>query len=400
MMHIVILAGGFGERLWPASSPEFPKQFMALKEGLSFFQQALERAVLLTCLTSQEADTDGGEHKQADESVIAVITRKQIVTQTVKQCNDFAQGLSSDVRRLFFEKLLVIAEPSSRHTAPPLALMSRYIQALCRNKGIKEEPILSLTGDHIIEPFDAFSANVQTALEQALQGRFVCFAIPPTEASTGFGYIKAGVCAEKDVYKIDSFKEKPDAQTAQAYLKSGSYYWNSGMFCFLPSIFMNELKLHAPDIASHFPECDFSKDGTYSQNVCMTEAPSVNKIGSIKAIENWIYMENAYQSVPSLAVDVAVAERTDKAYAVRASFEWRDVGTWENFADLFSENANTAETETSGCFVYSDIPAVLCGVRDIIVVVKNGKLFITKKGSSTLLKDPSVRDFIAHLDLK
>ncbi|WP_442726945.1 mannose-1-phosphate guanylyltransferase [Treponema sp.] len=396
-MHIVILAGGFGERLWPASSPDFPKQFMTASDGLSFFQHALKRACLLTCLPLKETDINLREKKQANDSVIAIITRKQILAQIIKQCADFAGSLTRDIRQAFFEKLLVIVEPSSRHTAPPLALVSRYIQALCKEKGITDKPILSLTADHIIEPFEAFSANVQTAVEQAQQGRFVCFAIFPADASTGFGYIKAGECIETDVYKVDSFKEKPDAETAKQYIKSGRYYWNSGMFCFLPSFFMNELNLYAPEVAKHFPECDFSKDEPYSKTDFIT-APLVNRIGRIKTIDNWTYMENAYQSVPTIAVDVALAERTDKAYAVQASFDWRDVGTWENFADLFAENENTAEVQSSGCFVYSDIPAVLCGVEDIIAVVKNGKLLITKKGSSSLLKDKTVRDFIECLD--
>ncbi|MGI5172123.1 mannose-1-phosphate guanylyltransferase [Treponema sp. OMZ 840] len=417
-MNIVILAGGFGERLWPASGSNFPKQFMRFCGGLSFFQQALRRAALLNCRdiknfqnvkSADNADIQNRKEAETGDSLIAVITRKAIFQQTVRQCADFAQTLSADMRRRFLDQLTVIAEPASRHTTAPLALACRYIQALYKQNDIKERALLSLTADHVIEPFEAFAADVQTAEKQAQSGRFVCFAISPTEASTGFGYIKTGECIETGVHTIDAFKEKPDAQTAQRYIKSGLYFWNSGMFCFLPSVFMNELNLHVPEIAKHFPECDFLQ-------------PDIRETDGIKTVQSWPYMEDAYKDVPAIAADIAIAERTDKACAVNASFDWRDIGTWESFAELFDElkysasvtdgstktahsaddtkKANFIEADSSGCFVYSDIPAVLCGVKDIIAVVKNGKLFIAKKGSSSLLKDKTVRGFIEGLDLE
>lgn len=392
MLSVVILAGGFGERLWPASKSTFPKQFMTLKSGLSFFQQSLQRAAMLTCAEKNYVQ---------DELPILVITRKSILSETIKHCTDFAASLNVDMRRSFLKKLLVIPEPASRYTTAPLALASMYVQALCRKTGIPETPILSLTSDHVIKPFTAFSEDVYRGVKQAENGRFVCFAIPPLEASTGFGYIKAGAYINSGVFKIDSFKEKPDAKTAQCYFKSGFYYWNSGMFCFLPSVFIQELKLHAPDIEQHFPE-----------NISC-EKMEVVKIKGVKTLKTWPYMENSYKNVPSLPVDVAIAERTKNAYAVKTSFDWTDVGTWENFADLFRleiENKDdvidgievnrvpVAEEKTSNCFVYSDIPAVLCDVEDLIVVVKNGKLLIVKKGSSSMLKNDLIHNFVLELD--
>ena len=390
MLSIVILAGGFGERLWPASEPTFPKQFMTLKSGLSFFQQSLQRSVLLTCTQDPCADNN---------VPILVITRASIFSQTIQQCADFAASLDIDIRRCFLKKLLVIAEPVSRHTTAPLALAAMYVQTLCRQIGIPEVPILSLTSDHVIEPFVVFSKDVYRVLKVAENGHFVCFGIPPVEASTGFGYIKEGAYIEDDVFKIDSFKEKPDAKTAQFYFESGSYYWNSGMFCFLPSVFMQELKLHAPDVALHF-----SGDISYDKM-------NIVNIQGIRALKDWAYMENAYRNVPALPVDVAIAERTTNAYALKTSFNWIDVGTWESFADLFqgdiennitkgvvSDQLSVVGVEASNCFVYSDIPAVLCGVKDIIAVVKNGKLLIVKKGFSSMLKDNTVRNFIVQLE--
>jgi mannose-1-phosphate guanylyltransferase len=159
----------------------------------------------------------------------------------------------------------------------------------------------------------------------------------------------------------------------------------------LPSFFMSELNLHAPELAKHFPE-----SGSAGK-------PEIKKINSVALVANWQYMEDAYRKVPALSVDIALAERTRKACAIQASFIWHDIGSWEDFAALFDKketDKDLLKVHTSNCFVYSDIPAVLCGVRDIIAVVKNGKLLITKKGSSTLLKDKTVRDFIARLDKK
>ncbi len=377
-VSVVILAGGFGERLWPASSRVFPKQFITPDKELSFLQQALHRACRISSGKTQSAPLP-----------ILVITRKDILDTTIKQCADFASGLEQTQRDIFLKKLIVIAEPRSCHTAPPIALACRYIQNLCKT----EASVLVLTSDHVIKPLSAFISDVKTAVRQAHEGFFVCFAVRPTKAATGFGYIEAGepliTQSNKNVYKIASFKEKPDIETAKRYIKSGRYYWNSGMFCFLPSFFMNELHLHAPEVAKHFPESGFADE------------PEIKKINSVALVANWQYMEDAYRKVPALSVDIAVAERTRKACAIQASFIWHDIGSWEDFAALFDKketDKDLLKVHTSNCFVYSDIPAVLCGVRDIIVVVKNGNLLILKKDADNLLKEKSVHNFIERLD--
>lgn len=359
--NILILAGGFGERLWPVSSKDFPKQFMALEGGLSFLQQSLERAFLL--------NPDGN---------ILIVTRIDILDTTIAQCSSYAQTLSNEQRSILENKLIVIAEPCPKHTAPPVALACRYFEA--RQKA--EKPLLVLTSDHIIAPFDSFNADVCKALEQAQNGKFVCFAISPTEAATGFGYIETDISPDDSVLCVKSFKEKPDAATAQSYLDSGNYWWNSGMFCVLPSVFMQELALYEENLANLFD---------YMQKKAL---PDIQTTGNIQHIENWSYMTDAYNKTLAISIDHAVVEKTQKACAVRATFFWQDIGTWDSFAQLFnaddcqnSGQGTRAQTDSSNCFVYSDVPIVLCGVQDIIVTVKNGKVLVMKKGSSDLIKE-------------
>ncbi len=368
-MNILILAGGFGERLWPVSSKEFPKQFMALENGLSFLQRSLERSFLLK-----------------PQGNIFIVTRQDILQTTIEQCAQYAQSLSDDNKNLLEKKLIVIAEPSQKHTAPPIALVSRYIQAMPDNG----HPLLVLTSDHIISPFESFKNDVEKAIAQANKETFVCFAIPPTEASTGFGYMQVSKTDIDSIFKIDMFKEKPDSKTAQTYLEQGNFWWNSGMFCVKPSTFIQELQLHTKEFTDAFIPL--------TQENC----PSLVETKGIKNISSWAYMEKAYENSIAISVDHAVAEKSEQVFAIKSSFDWHDIGTWDSFASHFENNnetnatvGNVAQTDCKNCFVYSDAPVVLCGVEDLLVSVKDGNVLIMKKGSSESIKE-TVRQLIIN----
>ncbi len=360
-MNILILAGGFGERLWPVSSKDFPKQFMALANGLSFMQRSLERSFMLQ-----------------PQGNIFIVTRQDILQTTVDQCAEYANTLSLDDKKCLEEKLIIIAEPCQKHTTPPIALVSRYIL-----QAQKEElPLLVLTSDHIISPFESFKSDVEKAITQANKETFVCFAIPPTEASIGFGYMQVSKTETENIFKIDLFKEKPDSKTAQEYLEQGNFWWNSGMFCVKPSTFMQELELHTKEVTNAFP--------------ALTEAdcPTPVETKGIKNISSWHYMEKAYENSIAISVDHAVAEKSEKAFAIKSSFDWHDIGTWDSFASHFENNneenatvGNVAQSDCKNCFVYSDAPVVLCGVEDLLVTVKDGNVLIMKKGKSESIKE-------------
>ncbi|HIW35903.1 MAG TPA: mannose-1-phosphate guanylyltransferase [Candidatus Treponema faecavium] len=356
---VLILAGGFGERLWPASSAACPKQFMSLQDGMSFFQAAVLRAAALGV-----------------SGRIIAVTRKDILHTAAEHCQKLIEQLPEHDGECLRQKLCVIAEPCQRHTAPPVMLALRFLE---RMQPSQPHSLFVCTSDHVIHPESAFTEAVQAAFVQADAGKFVCFGIPPVSASSEYGYIKHGGRAEHteaEAYTIDFFKEKPDARTAAEYLADGHYWWNSGMFGFGGALFENELARLSPAVYDAFPlaqECSF---------------PLVVQDCGIDTVPVWDSMEDAYLQTPAVSIDKAIAEKTDKAVAIQAPFFWDDVGSWDSFERLFSENsARTVQVESSNCFVYADVPVVLCGVDDLIVAVKNGKVLIVKKGKSALVRE-------------
>ena len=347
--NVVILAGGFGERLWPVSSKDFPKQFMALDGGLSFMQQSVQRAFLLE-----------------NSEKILIITRKDILNTAIAQCEAYAKTLKKEDSVRLLEKLMVIAEPCQKHTSPPIMFASRYFES----QGQCDIPMLVLTSDHIIKTQEIFENDVKKAANEAKNGKFVCFAIPPTEASTGFGYMEVDNSVGGDIFSIKNFKEKPDAELAKRYLDSGNYWWNSGMFCVTPRVFMQELECYTPEVFEAFP--------------VIADAESF----ATK------YMDAGYDKTIAISIDVAVAEKSKKVCAVKASFDWHDIGTWDSFAEQFAQNSegnafvgNVAQANSKNCFVYSDTAVALCGVEDLIVTVKDGKILIAKKVMSQDIKE-------------
>ena len=353
---IVILAGGFGERLWPASRPDHPKQFLSLGKNFSLLQNSILRALALK-----------------PEGKIVIATRKDLLESCAKHALELSQKVSDDDKNKILRDLIVLAEPEAKHTTAPIILTCHMLEKI--SPDVKHS-VLVLTSDHVIAPVENFAADCKEAYEIASKGNFVCFAIPPTEASTGYGYIKTGDAVTEKTYKIDNFKEKPDAKTAEEYFKSGKYFWNSGMFGFTSDFLKAELKKCQSDVSCAF-EC-----------VEKGKAPKLARINGIYYVKKWSEMDKAYSSTPKIAIDNAIAEKTDKACAVTTTFKWDDVGSWDAFAK-FSEGEDNviAQAYSENNFVYSDIPVALCDVKDLIVVIKNGKALVMKKGSSNLVRD-------------
>ena len=363
---VIILAGGFGERLWPASSAKFPKQFMSLEDGASFLQTAIQRAVAM--------DVSGR---------IIVITRKEISDTVINQCASLIDSYNGHQKEILSERLFVLNEPKPIHTAGAVAFGCCFLKSMFPDN---EHTILVLTSDHVIEPMDSFVADTGTAYKAAKAGYFVCFAIQPTNPCSGYGYIKPGKQLdihssyklfpnednESSLFKIDQFKEKPDFDTAKKYLSEG-YFWNSGMFGFCADFFMNELKKHEP--------------GIYEAFSVLNAKPEVSVMNGVHCLSKWNGLDEVYEKSPKVSIDNGIAEKTDKACAVKASFAWKDIGTWDTFSSLFmNKPEKTTDIESDNCFVYSDIPVALCGVSDLIVVVKNNRVLVMKKGCSPLAK--------------
>jgi mannose-1-phosphate guanylyltransferase/mannose-6-phosphate isomerase len=237
---------------------------------------------------------------------------------------------------------------------------------------MEDANILVLPSDHLITPQEDFAGDADAAGTLSDKGYVVTFGIKPKHPETGYGYIEAGD-KQSPGYEVASFKEKPDEETAKAYLKAGTYFWNSGMFCFNAGGFLRELAEHQPDVAEVFRS--------------IKRIPEERSDRGITVAMESDEIERLYQDSPSISVDYAVMEKSKRAAMIKASFSWTDIGSWDEVArrdltpppDVLQENAE-------GNYVFSDMPVALCGVDDLIVVVKNGSVLVCKKGSSQDVK--------------
>lgn len=354
---VLILAGGSGERLWPVSSAAKPKQFMTLEDGDSFLQTAIRRAWSL--------DIEGR---------IIVATRRDWTGLVIADAVDLAKRMGAPE---LLSKILVMSEPFGKNTAPAIAWVCRYLLSL----GRKETPnVLLMASDHIIKPEDSFIRDARTACWYSSERYLASFSITPTFPSTGYGYIKAGAPVhspledETSAYRIETFKEKPDTATARSYIEDGHYFWNSGLYAFRSDFYLEELAKHAPEVTAAF-------EGT-------GETVTLENRDGVDVMTEYSGLDRAYEKTPSISIDYAVSEKCDRSVTVQATFLWDDVGTWDSLAKYFDGlPENAFPVESRNCFVQSDIPVALCGVDDVVVIIKNGKALIARKGETNLVKD-------------
>lgn len=369
---VLILAGGAGTRLWPASVRKSPKQFMSLSrasqsggdptwaqgsghrdvkvsEGVqppeSFMAMALERAFAL--------DVEGE---------ILVVTNHEQAALVAAAC----MGLSASEKG----RIVVLGEPRARNTAPAVALALAYLRS-------RPSPVASavflMTSDHLILPVVRFVDDARKASSLADQGYLVCIGIPPRGPSTGYGYIEADGSFEGG-RAVASFREKPDLVTAQGFIEAGNYYWNSGMYAYGLDLMTRELETWAPEVPAAFR--------------LLSGAPTFRMVNGVRILESWAGLSEAYNTAPSVSVDYAVSEHCQRVAMVPASFEWHDVGSFEEMAALFPDAGRpVAEPGSKNCWVYSDLPVALCGVEDLMVVVKNGCVLVARRGAGQLVKD-------------
>ncbi|MDR2729431.1 MAG: mannose-1-phosphate guanylyltransferase [Treponema sp.] len=347
----VIMAGGSGTRLWPASSSRLPKQFLPAAQSKTFFYMALERAFAVT----------------GNKGSIIIITGKTHIDHVVKECAKFK---SEDKKRVF-----VIGEPAAKNTAPAIACA----MALSKTFEAKRN-MLVLTSDHIIKPLPVFKKNASLAEKYAGPGKLVVFGIKPERPETGYGYIETKKNSNDGAYTVKAFHEKPDPVTAKKYTADKRFFWNSGMFAFNTEYMTDCFHNLAPQVIEPFEKL---------------KAPAAYKItNGVKIVSKWPGLENSYKKTKRISFDYAIAENCKNSIMVYANFDWIDIGNWEEYAKIYNKKeTDIFNADGDSCYVDSDIPVALAGVEDLIVVIRSGKegspacALITRKGQTQKVRD-------------
>ncbi len=333
MLIPVILSGGSGTRLWPLSRELYPKQLLPLVGKRTMLQETVARL-------------DG----VADLSGPVVV------------CNDSHRFMVAEQLREFgVAARAIVLEPVGRNTAPAVAVAA--LTALGRGTdpasaqvdAIDGDPVLLvLPADHVIRDVAAFQAAIAVGREAAEAGRLVTFGVVPTRPETGYGYIRRAA-GGGPAYAVERFVEKPDLATAQGYVSSGEYYWNSGMFMFRAGVYFGELARHAPAILT---ACE-SAVAAAKRDLDFTRLP-----------------ETEFGQCPSDSIDYAVMEKTDAAVVVPLDAGWSDVGSWSALADALptDERGNVITGDviadsTTGCYLHSTSRLIAAvGLEDHVVV--------------------------------
>jgi len=348
----LIMAGGSGTRLWPASSSRLPKQFLPADEKSSFFSMALERAFALT-------------GKDGRVIVIAGISHVAHVIA------DAAKFSAAEKKRL-----LVIGEPAAKNTAAAIACSVALSQLSGSGRNM-----LVLTSDHIIKPLEVFKADAALAAAAAKAGKLAIFGIPPVRPETGYGYIETGK-EEGGVYDVKAFHEKPDAATAKKYGESKRFFWNSGMFAFNADFMAEQFKLLCPQVFLPF------------EKLKKPAAEDFSLSRGVRVLSAWRGLKNAYAKAEAISFDYAITEKCAKTAMIRVNFDWIDIGNWEEYAKIRGKGESLVfSASAENVYVDSDIPVALAGVEDLIVVIRSGKngenpaALITKKGQTQKVRE-------------
>jgi mannose-1-phosphate guanylyltransferase/mannose-6-phosphate isomerase len=353
----IIMAGGSGTRLWPASNSKIPKQFLSLTGEETFFNAAVERALNVI-------EKDGR---------VIIIAGEAHVSHVIRTCARYGPDIK--------KRLLLIPEPEPMNTAPAIACGVYYA-------GLDggDRTVLVLTSDHVIRPLERFKADAAAAAGAAAAENLAIFGIPPLGPEIGYGYIETGDTLPAPggaaVRKVLSFREKPDRALAEKYLSLGNFYWNSGMFGFSVLFMTGEFRRNAPDSFSPFEKLLPPTPESYALEE------------GVPVLRNWRGLREAYRAVRSISFDYAIAEKCGNTVMVAASFDWFDVGSWDEYARLSGDRGSEVyNSGSASCFVDADIPVALCGVEDLIVTVRSGKdgspqaVLIAKKGETQRVRD-------------
>ena len=345
MIVPVILAGGSGTRLWPLSRQSYPKQFLHL----------VDQQYTMLQLTLKRLDN-----------------LSQQVLPPIIVCNENHRFIVAEqLRQIDIVHASIILEPCAKNTAPAITLAALQALELYPDQNVS---LLVLSADHYIADVPAFQHSILLAEQQAQLEKLVVFGVKPTEPHTGYGYIQLGAqIKDGSTYKLDQFVEKPDLQTAEHYVSSQNYLWNSGMFMFQTPLFLQELKLHQADIY----EC-CSNAWQYK-----TKDLDFIRIGL-----------DEFQQCPENSIDYAIMENTTQGIVVCLDVGWNDLGSWSSLwqSNQKDENQNvifgdvlTEQSQRNYVYSSSRLVTVL-GVEDLIIVETKDAVLIAHQNKSQEIK--------------
>ncbi len=342
----VILCGGSGTRLWPLSRESYPKQFLPLTSDnkKSLLQETQERI--------------SGINNLFEPILICNEDHRFIVAEQMREIN--------------IKPFSILLEPFGRNTAPAIALAA--MKAL---ESQLNPILLILSSDHEIKNTEIFIKTINEAFKFAENGRLVTFGIMPTSPHTGYGYIKASSSLNPkkiEGYDIEEFTEKPDLETAQRFLKTKRYTWNSGMFMFEAKTIINEITKYQPNII------DTCKDALSNSEYDL-DFQRLNQI--------------AFKKCPNLSIDVAVMEKTDKGTVLPLNAGWNDIGSWEAIWETSNKDQNgnfrkgkTIVEDTKNCYIRSENRLLVAlGLEDLIIVETGDAILISNKKQTQKVKN-------------
>lgn len=339
----IILSGGSGTRLWPLSRKCYPKQFLSFFDDKTLFQNTVLR-----------------------------ISDSQFFNKPLIVCNNEHRFMAAnDLQNINTKYSSIILEPVSRNTAPAIALAA--IEILQKNSK-EDDLMLIMPSDHLIENDQQFIKDVESVKDCAQKGNLITFGIIPQEAETGYGYIKKSSNSDwKNIYNVAEFVEKPDKKTAEEYVASKDYFWNSGMFLFKASTFLQELESYKLEIL---------------ENCKKSHENAINDLDFIRA------EADSFANCENISIDYAVMEKSKKVMICPINIGWSDIGSWQSISQHSpaDDNGNNLKgdvkvIDTKNCYINSANSLITTiGVSDLIVVSLKDVTLIANKNRSQDVK--------------
>lgn len=343
IVKAVIMAGGKGERFWPLSREKFPKQLLSLIGKRSLLQETVDR--LLPLISPQD---------------ILVVTRRSLARAIERQLPQVPRKN-------------IISEPVGRNTAPCIGLAAKMI---------KEDAVMVvLPADHIITPRRKFLDTLKKAVTLAKETEnLITIGIKPTYPATGYGYIEAGNREKRQVFRVKRFVEKPDKKKAERFLKSGRFFWNSGMFVWRKSVILEAIEKYMPSLY---------------QKLQMVSSKNISKL---------------YPGLPNVSIDYGIMEKAKNSLVIPADFSWEDLGSWESLDKFLSRDreknaimGRVSMMDTQNCIMVnrkgllaaigvSDL--IIISTEDVTLVFPKGKGQQVKKLVEKLRRDPKLRRYM------